>query len=74
MIIDALRKMVQWNTDEKRPFINELRSNPTIYRDHPLITEKIYLISKHYTEEDYVELIFKIEFMTGPRNRGTGKI
>ena len=59
IIIDALRRMVRWNTDEKRPFIDELRSNPTIYRDHPLITEKIYLISKHYTEEDYVELIFK---------------
>ncbi|CAF4051701.1 unnamed protein product, partial [Rotaria sp. Silwood2] len=57
-IIDELRKMVQWNTNEKSAFIEELRSNPDLYRLRPLMTEKIYLISKNSTEKDYVQFLF----------------
>jgi hypothetical protein len=59
IIIDYLRKMVQWDTNEKSRFIEELRSNPTSYRVKPTATEKIYLILKKYTEEDYVQFLFK---------------
>jgi hypothetical protein len=38
--IDELRKMVQWDTNEKSRFIEELRSNPEFYRNRPLTTEK----------------------------------
>ncbi|CAF2630534.1 unnamed protein product [Rotaria sp. Silwood2] len=50
--------MVQWNTNEKSAFIEELRSNPDLYRLRPLMTEKIYLISKNSTEKDYVQFLF----------------
>ena len=56
-VIDELRKMVQWNTKEKSPFIEELRSNSKLYRDRPSITEKFRLISINYTEEDYVQFL-----------------
>jgi len=59
IIIDELREMVQWNTNEKGQFIEELRSNQNLYRDSPLTTEKIYLISKNYSEEDYVQFLLQ---------------
>lgn len=59
LIIDQLRKMIQWNTDEIRPFVEQLQLNPEVYRDHPLITEKIYLISDQHTEEEYVLFLLK---------------
>jgi hypothetical protein len=58
-VIDGLRKMVQRNTDENYHFIEELRSNKESYRDNPLMTEKIFLLSNNYTEEDYVEFLLK---------------
>ncbi|CAF5033435.1 unnamed protein product, partial [Rotaria sp. Silwood1] len=58
-IIDGLRKMVQWNTNEKCHFVEELRSNKEFYIDDPLMTEKVYLISKNYTEEDYMDFLLK---------------
>jgi hypothetical protein len=58
MIIDELRKMVKWNTNEKSPFIEVIRSNPDLYRVRPLMTEKIYLISKN-SPEDYVQFLFE---------------
>ena len=45
-MIDELRKMAQWNTNEKSQSIEELQSNQKFYRDRPLITEKIYLIKE----------------------------
>jgi hypothetical protein len=58
-MVDELRKMVQFNTDEKRVFIEELRSNPESYKNRPLMTEKMCLIKKNYTEKDYVEYLLK---------------
>ncbi|CAF2705497.1 unnamed protein product [Rotaria sp. Silwood2] len=65
-VIDGLRKMVKWNTDEKCPFVEELRSNKESYTDDPLMTEKVYLIFKNYTEEDYMDFLLKKvdEFLT----------
>ncbi|CAF2075854.1 unnamed protein product [Rotaria magnacalcarata] len=58
-VIDGLRKIVQWNTNEKCHFIEELRSNKEYYINYPLLTEKIYLIRKNYIEEDYVEFLLR---------------
>jgi hypothetical protein len=58
-VIDGLRKMVQCNTDEKRVFVKELRSNQDSYKNRPLMTEKMCLISENYTEDDYVEFLLK---------------
>ncbi len=33
VVVDRLREMVQYNTDERRDFIKVLRSNPESYRD-----------------------------------------
>ncbi len=59
MFINELREMIRWNTNEKSPFIEELQSNPQLYRDHPSTTEEYYLIKQNYTEKDYVEFLFK---------------
>ncbi|CAF4290951.1 unnamed protein product, partial [Rotaria sordida] len=65
-VIDGLRKMIKWNTDEKNYFVKELRSKKESYTNHPLMTEKIYLILKNYTEEDYMDFLLKKldEFLT----------
>ncbi|CAF1421078.1 unnamed protein product [Adineta steineri] len=47
------------NPDEKYHFIEELQSNKESYRNNPLTTERIYLISKNYSEEVYMEFIFR---------------
>jgi hypothetical protein len=58
-VIDGLKKLVQCNTDEKRVFVKELRSNQDSYKNSPLTTEKMCLISENYTEDDYVEFLLK---------------
>ena len=63
---DQLRRMSRWNSDEKSRFVDELRSHPELYRNRPLATEKVYLLSKNFTEEDYVQILFTklAEFLT----------
>ncbi|CAF4356442.1 unnamed protein product, partial [Rotaria sordida] len=58
--------MIKWNTDEKNYFVEELRSKKESYTNHPLMTEKIYLILKNYTEEVYMDFLLKKldEFLT----------
>ncbi|CAF0892498.1 unnamed protein product [Rotaria sordida] len=65
-VIDGLKEMVKWDTDEKRHFVEELRSNKNHYTDNPLMTEKVYLICKNYTEESYMDFLLKKvdEFLT----------
>jgi hypothetical protein len=58
-VIDGLRKIVQCNTDEKRVFIEKFRSKQESDRNHLLITDKYCLTSKNYTEEEYIEYLFK---------------
>jgi hypothetical protein len=62
-VIDGLTKILQWNTDEKCVFIKELQSNQESnqesYRNQPLMTDEWCLISKKYTEEEYIEYLLK---------------
>ncbi|CAF1515281.1 unnamed protein product [Rotaria sordida] len=58
--------MIKWNADEKNYFVKELRSKKESYTNHPLMTEKIYLILNNYTEEVYMDFLLKKvnEFLT----------
>ncbi|CAF4339628.1 unnamed protein product [Rotaria socialis] len=58
-VIHGLIKMVRWNTHEKYHFIEELQSNKEYYRNYPLMTDKIFLISKNDTEEDYMKFLLR---------------
>lgn len=59
-VIDQLERMIEWKTDELTPFVDELRSNPKIYRNCPSITEKFQLILNKRTEEEYVLFLMKM--------------
>ncbi|UJR38348.1 hypothetical protein I4U23_031018 [Adineta vaga] len=74
MIIDRLQKMLQWNQKEKDLFISELQSNSKLYKERPLMTEKLCLIDENQSEEDYVQFLFDqlAEFITVHENTGAG--
>ncbi|UJR37167.1 hypothetical protein I4U23_029876 [Adineta vaga] len=66
MIVDQLQKMLRSNQKEKDLFISELQSNSKLYKERPLMTEKLFLITKNRSEEDYVQFLFDqlAEFIT----------
>ena len=59
LIADKLAQLAQSNTDEKLLCLNELQSNRTSYTVKPSRSERIHLMMRKRTDEDYVQFLFE---------------